>query len=325
MSLAQAILQNALASPEGILDKEQAEAFIQDLYTCLFNPPVCSVPSGASVVAGSATGKTMSTKVSVTTATPASASSPDQASAAALAWHKKDAATNPVLATYQIRLQQLELRLVGLLAQVVHDYDLAKQEAAKFFAALEEVFAICLADSQYFVQRDPAAHSVREVQLAYPGFFAIAVYRLAHQLYKQSIDVIPRLWTEYAHARTGVDIHPGATIGRCFCIDHGTGVVIGETSIIGHHVHLYQGVTIGALSVHKSAAGKKRHPTIGNHVVIYANACVLGGNTVVGDNCIIGGNVWLTTSLEPDTTVISQSEPLTKNRKAAQQAIFYDI
>ena len=155
---------------------------------------------------------------------------------------------------------------------------------------------------------DPAAGSREEVMVTYPGFRAISIFRIAHELYVLDAPLIPRIMTEYAHERTGIDIHPGATVGEYFFIDHGTGIVIGETTTIGNHVKLYQGVTLGAKSFELDANGNpvkkiKRHPDIGNHVVIYANATILGGNTRIGDNCVIGGNTWLTHSVEPGTVV----------------------
>lgn len=155
---------------------------------------------------------------------------------------------------------------------------------------------------------DPAAQSHDDIILSYPGFQATMVYRLAHFLHQRKVPLIPRMMTEWAHSATGIDIHPGATIGHSFCIDHGTGVVIGETAVIGHHVKLYHGVTLGALSVKKSShpnaatPPKKRHPTLGNHVVVYAHATILGGHTEIGDHCTIGGNVWLTHSLPARST-----------------------
>ncbi len=146
---------------------------------------------------------------------------------------------------------------------------------------------------------DPAAKSITEVIRTYPGFYAIAGYRLAHLLYSKGLVLIPRIIAEHAHSKTGVDIHPGAQIGGHFCIDHGTGVVIGETTIIGNHVKIYQGVTLGALSVKKEDAKTKRHPTIEDNVVIYAGATILGGKTIVGHDSIIGGNVWITESVAP--------------------------
>lgn len=158
---------------------------------------------------------------------------------------------------------------------------------------------------------DPAAKSYEEILLSYPSMEAISIYRLAHRLQELGIPMLPRMMTEYAHSQTGIDIHPGATIGEYFFIDHGTGVVIGETTIIGHHVKLYQGVTLGAKSFPSDSEGNPikgthRHPRIGNNVIIYSGATILGGDTVIGDNCIIGGNVWLTHSVEPNSVVYSK-------------------
>ncbi len=158
-------------------------------------------------------------------------------------------------------------------------------------------------DAETIASGDPAAGSVEEVIAAYPGFLAMAVHRVAHELYALGVPMFPRVLSEWAHRETGIDIHPGAQIGAAFAIDHGTGVVIGETSVIGDRVRIYQGVTLGALAVSKKLANRKRHPTIGNDVVIYANATILGGNTVVGDGSIIGGNVWLTSSVPPRSVV----------------------
>lgn len=175
--------------------------------------------------------------------------------------------------------------------------------AAAFFQQLPEVYRLLQTDIQAILTGDPAARSEFEVVRAYPGFFALCFYRLAHVLLKLNVPLLPRILTEYAHGRTGIDIHPGARIGEYFQVDHGTGIVIGETTEIGHHVKIYQGVTLGALSVEKSLANSKRHPTIGDHVILYSNATILGGETVVGDHSIIGGNVWLTHSVPPGTLV----------------------
>ena len=152
---------------------------------------------------------------------------------------------------------------------------------------------------------DPAAANFDEVILAYPGLMAITVYRIAHELFLLKVPILPRLMTEYAHSETGIDIHPGATIGKYFFIDHGTGIVVGETSVIGNNVKIYQGVTIGALSTRggQRLSGKKRHPTICDNVTIYANASILGGNTVIGENTVIGGNSFITASVEPNSKV----------------------
>ncbi len=163
-------------------------------------------------------------------------------------------------------------------------------------------------DARAIADCDPASLSIEEVYLAYPGFYAIAIYRLAHELYKKKFPLVPRLMTEYAHRQTGVDINPGAHIGKSFFIDHATGVVIGETAVIHDHVKIYQGVTLGALYVAKNLSDTKRHPTIENNVTIYANATILGGETVIGANSIIGGNAWLTSSVPPNSKVYHNPE-----------------
>jgi serine O-acetyltransferase len=170
----------------------------------------------------------------------------------------------------------------------------ADRTAEGFIGALPEIREMLLLDAEAHFQGDPAARSVDEVILAYPGFRAVSLYRMANHLHRSGVPLLPRLITEQAHRETGIDIHPGATIGRAFSIDHGTGVVIGETTIIGDRVKLYQGVTLGAASVRKDLADVKRHPTVGDDVVIYANATILGGDTIIGASSVIGGNVWLT-------------------------------
>lgn len=166
---------------------------------------------------------------------------------------------------------------------------------------------------------DPAAKNLDEIILSYPGIEAIAIHRVAHEIHLLNVPLIPRIMTEYAHSKTGIDIHPGATIGEHFFIDHGTGVVIGETTEIGNHVRIYQGVTLGALSVKKDASGniergKKRHPTIKDNVIIYAGATILGGNTVVGEHSIIGGSVWLTESVPPCTILFNKPAELNQKK-----------
>jgi serine O-acetyltransferase len=163
-------------------------------------------------------------------------------------------------------------------------------------------------DADAIVNCDPASLSVEEVYMAYPGFYAIAIYRLAHELYIKGFPLVPRLMTEYAHRQTGVDINPGARIGRSFFIDHATGVVIGETAVIKDNVKIYQGVTLGALYVAKNLRNTKRHPTIENNVTIYANATILGGDTTIGENSVIGGNAWITTSVPANSTVFHKPE-----------------
>lgn len=178
--------------------------------------------------------------------------------------------------------------------------------ADRFFEQLPTIYDTLLLDAHAIADNDPAAVGVEEVMAVYPGFYAISVYRIAHQLLRLNVPLLPRMLTEYAHGQTGIDIHPGARIGRSFFIDHGTGVVIGETTIIGDWVKIYQGVTLGAIYVAKSMAQKKRHPTIEDNVVIYANATILGGQTVVGHDSVIGGNVWLMSSVDAHSLVFNQ-------------------
>ncbi|WP_342644364.1 serine acetyltransferase [Mucilaginibacter sp. CSA2-8R] len=175
--------------------------------------------------------------------------------------------------------------------------------AAAFFAQVPDLYRILNTDIKAIYEGDPAAFSEFEVIRSYPGLFAISLYRIAHQLCRLGVPLIPRILTEYAHSKTGIDIHPSAKIGEYFHIDHGTGVVIGESCTIGNHVKIYQGVTLGALSVRKSMAGTKRHPTVQDRVVIYSGATILGGETIIGHDSVIGGNVWLTDSVAPHSTV----------------------
>lgn len=163
-------------------------------------------------------------------------------------------------------------------------------------------------DAIAFENNDPASHCLAEIYMAYPGFHAISIYRLSHALHKLGVYILPRMMSEYIHGITGIDIHPGATIDDSFYIDHGTGIVIGETSIIGKHVKIYQGVTLGGISVAKSLASTKRHPTIEDNVCIYANATILGGDIVIGRNSVIGANVWITQSVPEDSLVTYQTE-----------------
>jgi len=168
-------------------------------------------------------------------------------------------------------------------------------------------------DAEAMFLGDPAAQSIDEVIVCYPGFFSIGIFRIANFLHSLGLPIIPRTMTEFAHERTGIDIHPGAAIGRSFCIDHGTGTVIGETTTIGDNVKIYQGVTLGALSVDKSLSSKKRHPTIENNVVIYSGSTILGGETVIGENSIIGGNAWLTRSIRPNSKVHHRDKTIVKD------------
>lgn len=178
----------------------------------------------------------------------------------------------------------------------------------KFFGAFPDIASLLDTDVDAAFSGDPAAYSREEIILTYPGFYAVCVYRLAHVLYELKLPLLPRLMCEYAHEKTGIDINPGAKIGESFFIDHGTGVVIGETSIIGKNVKIYQGVTLGALSVKKKLQSKKRHPTIEDDVVIYANSTILGGDTVIGQGSIIGGNTWLTESIPAGSVALNQQK-----------------
>ncbi len=187
--------------------------------------------------------------------------------------------------------------------------------AKNFFNKLPELYRILNTDLSALMNGDPAARVEFEVIRAYPGFFALCFYRIAHELLIFEVPLLPRILTEFAHSKTGIDIHPGALIGDHFFIDHGTGIVIGETTQIGCHVKLYQGVTLGALSVDKSMSFQKRHPTVQDHVVIYSGATILGGDTVIGHHSVIGGNVWLTKSVNPDSLVYHNSEVTVVERK----------
>lgn len=182
-----------------------------------------------------------------------------------------------------------------------------KQIANDFFEQLPALYNSMLTDADALLEGDPAAKNLKEVIRTYPGFLATSIYRIAHQLFLYDVPLIPRILTEYAHSVTGIDIHPGASIGDYLSIDHGTGVVIGETTIIGNHVKLYQGVTLGALSVDKILANTKRHPTIEDYVIIYSNATILGGETIIGNHTVIGGNVWITSSVAANMTIYHQA------------------
>jgi len=197
--------------------------------------------------------------------------------------------------------------------------------ALQLLEDIPKIRKVLATDIQASYEGDPAAKSYDEIIFSYPGIFAIAVYRIAHQLFKGGVPLLPRIMTEYAHSVTGIDIHPGAEIGESFVIDHGTGVVIGETTKIGTNVRIYQSVTLGALSIPRDSGddfrGRKRHPTIEDDVIIYAGATILGGDTVIGARSVIGGNVWLTKSIPPDTTVSLESPRLTYKSKNKHSAL----
>lgn len=214
-----------------------------------------------------------------------------------------------------------DLRATGAVGEIAADLEKeiallcpgrdAKEIVGDFVAALPEVRRLVETDVQAAYDGDPAATSRMEVVMAYPGLYAVTIHRLAHVLYRLKVPIIPRVMSELAHSKTGIDIHPGATIGERFFIDHGTGVVIGETTVIGRNVRLYQGVTLGGLSFDKDSTGAlvkglKRHPNIEDNVVIYANATILGGDTTIGHDSEIGGNVWLKNSVPPFSRVYNK-------------------
>jgi serine O-acetyltransferase len=224
--------------------------------------------------------------------------------------------TTPSLPQLELSLYHLKLELQEYLYPLSDRLKAPPQSIVEdFFDRIPEIYDELLDDAQTIERFDPAAASVEEVIVAYPGFYAIAIHRLAHLLVTLGVPTLPRMISEYAHAQTGIDIHPGAKIGKSFFIDHGTGIVIGETTVIGNNVKIYQGVTLGALSVRKDHANTKRHPTIEDSVIIYSGSTILGGETVVGHDSIIGGNVWLTESVLPYSIVYHKSEVHVRNEQ----------
>ncbi|MGQ8867592.1 serine O-acetyltransferase [Myroides sp. TSA_177.3] len=211
-----------------------------------------------------------------------------------------------------IRLNTLKNEMISILFSINNQEDRSHQIAHDFFEALPGIYQLLNTDATAILENDPAATCLQEVHIAYPGFYAIAIYRFAHQLQRQNVRLLPRIWTEYAHNKTGIDIHPAASIGSHFCIDHGTGIVIGETCVIGTNVKIYQGVTLGAISVSKDKANTRRHPYIEDNVVIYSGATILGGDTIIGHDSVIGGNVWLTKSVDPNSIIYSKSKVYSK-------------
>lgn len=225
-----------------------------------------------------------------------------------------------------LHLDLLGQNLLNILIGMNLPKHLVADELAKsFLNQLPKIYELLLKDAEAIANEDPAAQNIDEVIRTYPGFLAIAVYRLAHGLYLLGIPLLPRILAEHAHAKTGIDIHPGARIGSYFCIDHGTGIVIGETTIIGNHVKIYQGVTLGAMSVAKDMANIKRHPTIEDHVVIYAGATILGGNTVVGNHSVIGGNVWLTESVPAYSRLYHKAQIRVSRSEDPEDSIVFSI
>jgi serine O-acetyltransferase len=221
--------------------------------------------------------------------------------------------------------ESLKNTFSALLYELIKNEEKVKQHTFSLFDAIPGIYKSLLLDAEAILKFDPAAQSIEEVLVAYPGFYATAIYRISHQLHTQGIKTLPRILSEYAHSKTGIDIHPGAEIGESFFIDHGTGIVIGETSIIGNNVKVYQGVTLGALNVAKSAASTKRHPTIEDQVIIYSGATILGGDTIIGHDCIIGGNVWLTYSVPPFSVVYHKSEIQVRDKNPLPEALNFVI
>jgi serine O-acetyltransferase len=221
--------------------------------------------------------------------------------------------------------EALQETLSDQINTVTGDQILAQQHAGKFFEALPELYSLLVLDATSIVEFDPAADSLEEVYLAYPGFFATYVYRISHQLWNQEVKILPRVISEYAHSKTGIDIHPGATIGTSFFIDHGTGIVIGETTIIGNNVKIYQGVTLGALNISKEKAHQKRHPNIEDDVIIYSGATILGGQTTIGRESIIGGNVWITQDVPANSLVYHKSEIKIKDNSSLPESLTFII
>ncbi len=226
----------------------------------------------------------------------------------------------------EIRLERMRLRLKELLIPLEKDIKESPENVARlFFEQLPEVYKNLLEDAQTFMKSDPAARCVEEIILCYPGYSCLVVHRMAHVLYTLDVPVLPRVMSEYVHGMTGIDIHPGANIGKNFFIDHGTGIVIGETSQIGDNVKMYQGVTLGAVFVEKEMADTKRHPTIEDNVIIYAGSTILGGKTVIGHDTVIGGNVWLTESVLPHSVVYRQHKAIIRDSKKFKEPLNFII
>ncbi|MGE8432480.1 serine O-acetyltransferase EpsC [Chryseobacterium joostei] len=221
--------------------------------------------------------------------------------------------------------EKLQDHLFNLIHTITGDKDLTEVHVNAFFEGLPKIYDHLNQDAQAILEFDPAAGSLEEIHLAYPGYFATYVYRISHQLWNQEVPVLPRVISEYAHSKTGIDIHPGAVIGEYFFIDHGTGIVIGETTVIGNHVKIYQGVTLGALNVSKEKANQKRHPNIEDHVIIYSGATILGGNTTIGTESIIGGNVWITQDVPPNSLVYHKSEIKIKDNSSLPESLTFVI
>jgi serine O-acetyltransferase len=230
------------------------------------------------------------------------------------------------LKSLQKELRRLRFRLSELLYPMHADSESEVTEVVDaFFNRLPEVYKMMLEDANAFLESDPSAKGIEEIIMSFPGFYAISVYRIAHELQMLKIPLLPRIMSEYIHGKTGIDIHPAALIGRNFFIDHGTGVVIGETTEIGNNVKIYQGVTLGAVFVERGLRDQKRHPSIQDNVIIYAGSTILGGKTVIGRGSIIGGNVWLTESVEPFSMVYHKPQIVIRDKKDFVEPINYYI
>ncbi|TDE17454.1 serine O-acetyltransferase EpsC [Dyadobacter psychrotolerans] len=221
----------------------------------------------------------------------------------------KDCQQNEQPKDISIAYADLRKKLGCMLEPLMPQMEAGKEDLLDcVFDQIPAIYEMLLNDARSITDNDPASVSIEEVIALYPGFMAIATYRIAHVMALAKIPLLPRMLTEFAHSQTGIDIHPNAVIGHSFFIDHGTGIVIGETTHIGNNVKLYQGVTLGATHVSKSLASRKRHPTIEDNVVVYANATILGGDTVIGHDSIIGGNAWIVRSVPPHSQVYHQSK-----------------
>jgi len=230
------------------------------------------------------------------------------------------------LKSLQKELRRLHFRLSELLYPL---HDDAEEEVTavveSFFNRLPDIYEMMLADAEAFLNSDPSAKGIEEIIMSFPGFYAISVFRIAHELHLLNVPLLPRIMSEYLHGKTGIDIHPGAKIGKNFFIDHGTGVVIGETTEIGDNVKIYQVVTLGALFVERGLRDQKRHPTIQDNVIIYAGSTILGGKTIIGRGSIIGGNVWLTESVEPLSLVYHKPQIVIRDKKDFVEPINFFI
>nr|WP_199161588.1 serine O-acetyltransferase EpsC [Elizabethkingia sp. ASV34] len=227
--------------------------------------------------------------------------------------------------TLRNNFDELQNKLFELIKNTTDDKLFAERQVEVLFDALPEIYDRLILDAESILEFDPATESLEEILLAYPGFFATYIYRVSHQLWKQKIRTLPRILSEYGHSKTGIDIHPGAVIGEHFFIDHGTGIVIGETSVIGDHVKIYQGVTLGALNVSKDKANQKRHPNIEDNVIIYSGATILGGETTIGRDSIIGGNVWITQDVPSNSLVYNKSEIRIKDNNPLPESLTFVI